>query len=343
MSLKRYRQLEVGSAPRRTRHAYGRMPDVGQPAGPTEAEYPPSENPSISYLALPRELRDQIYHEIWRKKLPFEVALPAKGDSLGGVEVYGMGDSYHFFKIFYELLETNSPTIKPSTKPQSFSAKSSRTRVKTKPPGPWFLTNKQTLHEAMEQFNRQAAWSYISSSYGRKERQLAVWKPLYTKRRSTRTGPKLLALRNASTIDMPNLLTMYVHGEMDANEIPITRLIFDRTTVELLQVLEPSLAGTMSLKSLSIALSANAWSAAASNHPVTIDLGPLLRLDLPNLQLLRLSVRHHHRFRGDERLMASLRDSVSEMGRNMVGGERRMEFEAGELPTDAWRIVFTRR
>ncbi|KAH7391858.1 hypothetical protein BKA66DRAFT_28714 [Pyrenochaeta sp. MPI-SDFR-AT-0127] len=323
MPLKRCRQSTVASAPKRTRHAYGR-PNLGQPVGRTEAEYPPPAKLKASFLALPRELRDQIYHEIWRTKPPFEVALPAKGDPHSAAQVYGMCNDYHVFKIFYELLEAPSPMTIIPTKNKKSSARLSRTKIKPKRPVPWFIVSRQILHESMEQFNRQAAWGYITCSYGRKERQLAVWKPLYAKRYSGRISPKLLALGNAATLNMPNLLTMYVHGEMDANENPLNSVIFDRNAAELLRALGCGLAGTTSLKHLSIVLWANAWRGGASDHPIVVNLRLLSLLDLPNLQLLRLS-------------------SIGEMGMAMVGGERRMEFEAGELPTDEWRIVFTKR
>lgn len=86
----------------------------------------------LPFLELPREIRDIVYHEIWRFKAPFQI--------------FYRGTLY---AVKYEALSPKIETVTPLQ----------RTRARrSKPRNPWILANKQVLNEAIEQFQRKAIW-----------------------------------------------------------------------------------------------------------------------------------------------------------------------------------------
>jgi len=86
-----------------------------------------------TFLRLPREIRDLVYHEIWRTKLPFTIT-NQNSEFMVEYEI----PSIEGFQVTLPGLETRSR--------------------KWAYPAPWFLANKQILKEAIEQFQHKAKW-----------------------------------------------------------------------------------------------------------------------------------------------------------------------------------------
>lgn len=91
------------------------------------------------FFPLPQELRDMIYHEIWKDKPAFLVRLPYDRSK---------PFRYCYFAVSYNTVNVPYTDLsRPPTKSESAF---------------WFLTSRQMLAEAMNQFHRVAVWSYIS-------------------------------------------------------------------------------------------------------------------------------------------------------------------------------------
>ncbi|KAF2832214.1 hypothetical protein CC86DRAFT_377418 [Ophiobolus disseminans] len=91
-----------------------------------------TQTPGTSFFELPRELRDQIYHEALEIGATFVVSLP-----------FTRGPPYQFRVEYGEC--PNKCHDKPKSKDIT-----------------WLFTNKQIFHEGSEQFQRNATWTYHS-------------------------------------------------------------------------------------------------------------------------------------------------------------------------------------
>lgn len=90
---------------------------------------------TTSFFSLPRELRDEVYHELWKGKLAFIV-------------IYGAYEfQIHYIETEFESEEPVQTTFRENGR-KKFMSKS-----------PWIYTNGQVLQEAIEQFQRHCTWS----------------------------------------------------------------------------------------------------------------------------------------------------------------------------------------
>ncbi|KAF2015975.1 hypothetical protein BU24DRAFT_422291 [Aaosphaeria arxii CBS 175.79] len=94
-----------------------------------------------SFFLLPRELRDQIYHEIWKTAAPSVVQI-----------------NDYTFDVDYECAKTRNSDdpIQPQDQPKSTNPK--RRGRPTRPRSPWFQASKQFMQEAIDQFHRRSHW-----------------------------------------------------------------------------------------------------------------------------------------------------------------------------------------
>lgn len=338
MPLKRSRQAISASAPKRTRRTYGRPDPPEEVEDGTEALTAP-RTLAHSFLTLPRELRDLIYHECWSSCSAFKAALPKKGSIVRVPKQPQYLEDFYIFNVQYNsCLEPMDPPAVNST--LTFRETFATTKGKS-PTLPWFLANKQVLSEALQQFNRLATWTHIILLPGDMEIiQLASWKLPVPSRRKTKYIPLLLALDNAHTIDMARSFTLYTHGEMDETEKPIHRIAFHASTTPLLKTLASSVASMPNLKHLHIRLEAHAWYGGASDLPIIVDLQPLGDLDVPNLRSLEVLVHFNNSFQDDARLMSALKIGVEKAGVEVIGANARKTWEVVACVPIKWRFEF---
>ncbi|KAF1845848.1 uncharacterized protein K460DRAFT_366698 [Cucurbitaria berberidis CBS 394.84] len=328
---------------RRKRHqasATALAPDPDPDPAPKRTRSAPT--PAAFFATLPRELRDKIYHEIWKTKPPFEVTLGH--NSIEDVEAY-------IFKVVYE--SSARPQHEPEVKPSSAVLAQKKTK-------PWYLASKRMLSEVMEQFNHQATWKFIAFHSNFKDRQPAVWRPPKARTRPTRQSPILLSLHGASSIDLSVDLELFLYSEIGSNERPQNSIIFYHTTISLLTAMRSALAGTTTLRHLSLVLIPTTWGETENSGPIDIVLGPLNHFDTPSLQSLQVTVRPTWWFSKSDRLMQSIRESVEAMGKRMISSDVvRETFEDVGTPLEEsfvatldrqeqvasgmeWRFVFSR-
>jgi hypothetical protein len=198
-------------------------------------------------LAPPRELRDQIYHEVWKEKPPFEVVLPDKTTQrLTEGSVVHFDRKCHVFKI------SSGDCEEPSE-----AASSPRTKTSKGTTPPWIFANRQILEEAMEQFNRQTSWNYVEKRNREQTKDRTVIPSRISVSRSQsrrRQIQHLLALQNACAIKLSQAVKTSIFGKMDDKERPIHTMDCNAVSTELLQMIGSGIGGTTNLKRLHILL-----------------------------------------------------------------------------------------
>ena len=290
----------------------------------------PCDSASSPFFRLPRELRDQIYHDIWRRKPRFDVSLPDKGDHHIAGQYHGRKERYHMFQIVYQSIPTPLPQNKvvrydsPIDYDAGQAAKKKDEEFTN--PAPWILTNKQILHEAMQQFTYQATWIYSVSNLGRSTQQLAAWRLPSTPRGAPRFSPILLALRNAAKIHFPTQFELSVFAVMGQKGAPFMKVDLSTTAKAILQHMKADLNGATSVNRLSLNLRATTWWTESRGFHVDVDLHGLHSLNLPNVRLLELSVILNDKFSANEKLVGDLREAIVQAGRQIVGGGEREVF-----------------
>jgi hypothetical protein len=141
----------------------------------------------------------------------------------------------------------------------------------------WILADTQTLEEAIEQFNRQATWTYVdkrNSSYVRGLTVISPTLPFPRRHGRRRQVRQLLAVQTACGIELSPALAAYTYGRMDDKERPVYCLEFERSAMPLLQMVGVGKDRTTNLKHLDILLLAKPHS-SHTNYPLRINLQPM--------------------------------------------------------------------
>ncbi len=354
MPRKRLRQAETtASTPKRARTTTRSKP-TPKPTKSTQnskanvSVIPPRSTFATSFLLLPRELRDQIYHEAWLLKPAFEVALPELGNHHHSGQEHGPREYYHIFKISYPVIENPPPGCKLErnihVNESNFITTS---RSKPQPCTAWILASKQILYEAMLQFNQKATWTYSACHRGQKTRQLAAWRLLNANSRSSRISPILLALSNAANVHVPGQFVTRLYAAMDMGEAPFLNVELRMDALKLLHPLVSGISGTMALQRLSLQMHASTWWRGYEERHVMFMFKPLDSLYLPKLQVFKLTVTCNDRFFASQLLMQGLREGISVLGRNMLGGKAKEEVDLPTEPsfaeTAVWVYSFSRQ
>ncbi|KAF2134169.1 hypothetical protein P153DRAFT_353358 [Dothidotthia symphoricarpi CBS 119687] len=262
-----------------------------------------SKNPNACFLGIPRELRDLIYHEIWKTKKPFKVGLPQRND-------------FRIFEVQYsaDIVEPREDALTPTVQRS-----------------PWILASKQVLEEAIQQFQREASWTYMNRpSFNTDVRQIGGWSSSITRRPANRRSPILLTIDTVPIIKFPQSLLMGAYGEMDNRETPIYRIQFYSDTRHLLQSLFASVSRTASLRSLSLVVEGK-FGRVEDDRNVKV-YSDLPSCDLPNLQTLEVLVLFREEVSEGTHFMSKLKESISGMGLAMMGGNGTIQFKKILVP-----------
>jgi hypothetical protein len=237
------------------------------------------------------------------------------------------GYDHYIFKVSYR---------KPEVRPEHSSSSPSKTSTATKMNPPWILANRQILKEAMEQYNRQATWTYIRNTESSKDNldtsnaRAIAWR-LPPARRQNRQlhARQLLALQNASNIKILEL-NLWVQHSIDDRKRPVHSVEFCGLGAKLLPLLEAGIAGTTNLKHLHLVMYAGSHFHPEAHHerPVSFNLQPLDTLDAPNPQSLVLEVEFDTDIISkDTPLIAKLEENLRQLGEAMVEGNGSGSFE----------------
>ena len=260
---------------------------------------------AITFLRLPRELRDHIYDIIWSQKPPFQFELPRKFKLSWRFQMI-LNAHCDFFTITYGKAPVRPDAV---NEPELVAAKSP----------PWTLACKQILKEALEQFYHKAKWTYTGQPDFTCTRHLAAWRP-----RSSRQKPVLLTLMHASNIELTIPWGMEVRVEMGSRDTPKKSVSFDGDAKMMIRCFMKSLAGTTILRYLSVILNVSMHHSVKehfSELPTIVELQNLEELEAPNLQTLLIKLRCHDLCLNDAMV---LRESLSQTGKTILGPQTRL-------------------
>jgi hypothetical protein len=281
---------------RLTSNAVLQMPEAPAVSPPSRTAYAPAPT---SLMGLPREMRDQIYHEVWNQKAAFDIALPGKqkqstGPQLAKVQ-YDMG-----YPLLYQGHE-------PKPTPQR---------------EPWFLASKQLCVEAIEQFQRGATWIFI----GCRNNIAYFWTPpVYAGRwkapPSRRAVPSLslylLTPDHATSITIEGPAEIESFFEVDSKENGVKYMSFTDTI--LMPALYSCLTDSIHLRNIDMFMKVADWQRVGTAVPTVVDFGKLQKLELPCLKQLRVFVEYVIEVPEDKTPKEVFRRALSEFGMKLIG------------------------
>lgn len=177
---------------------------------------------STILFKLPRELRDKIYHELWRDG-------PLIKQRYGRVK----------YDITYTLLDHSQWPV-------------------TSNKHPWLLTNKQTLHEGIEQLHTRSIW-HMFYHHERKTKRVNYIFPLLTPGRAQHVSMHLNTMRSNLNLNVKTAHRM------------VNKILSD--------------PHASSLRSIRVSMYCNGGPFGVSNKPFHCNFSPLERLQtLENLE-----------------------------------------------------------
>jgi hypothetical protein len=270
---------------------------------------------TTSFLDLPRELRDRIYHEIWNHIPALEVALPLKRDRHGdNSTVYKESEAYfcstapkyHVFNVRYVSHESVVYIDPLHYNPRQL----------------WLLANKRMCVKTLQQFQRKATWTYrgIVRS-GRDRLHIGSWKAATPLRRKAHMGALLLLPSGAYSMNLEDHISMLATNELDSEEKPSYCVTFWSDT-DIFQRLASSFAATSSLRMLSLSMVVRrcADERYSLDILVTVQSQPLLNLNMPNLQVFQAVVTYPKIGVPDNVLKEQFLVALSEADMTIIGG-----------------------
>lgn len=212
------------------------------------------------FAVMPRELRDEIYDNLWRDLPAFHA-----GFMSGGIR--------HLFHIVYEDGSSNVPDY-----PSSIADKQA----------PWFLANRQLMQEAMDQFYRNSTWVYMDKSAHISNDAIA-WFPTRPARFKS-TLPRL-SIEYATRIGLSLLNNqMFGYREINGGGKPIACIQFKPKTLPNIRGLSTSMLHSPNLTNLSMFLKVNSSPREWSSLPPGLELKYLQDIYAPKLRKLMFYV-----------------------------------------------------
>ncbi|KAF2832215.1 hypothetical protein CC86DRAFT_377419 [Ophiobolus disseminans] len=256
-----------------------------------------SEPPRTSFFDLPRELRDQIYHEAWGSTKPkFAVALPENPYS-------------QIAKVWYGQREWLSSGHSLDDKPPE-RKRGRRDRLWCF----WFLGSKQLCVEALQQFQRGATWTFIGRGRAPQlERMIrGRWTAPFTRQIDRTLNPYLLTPSEAMDICIEKPLFMMTCGEIDGRGKSVKRVAFKHN--EVLPLLPSNLIN------LHLHIDVEACGEWGSVDTIDVDFKPVQKLDVPNLQQLRFTLHFNDAFARDNDLTIEFQKAITRTGIELLSG-----------------------
>lgn len=269
--------------------------------------------PLLSLLDLPRELRDQIYDEVFKAQEMFELSMPINAPSSMSIDSGFRTPNEHCSTSWKPAFQISYPSP-VSTQPVNLQR------------GPqdlqWMRTNKQICHEAIELFQRQSTWSITREPLGNSS-MVGRWSNRTNRRRTTLIGPALFVPNDARNIIVPGPLLVTERCELNDRGKAAWFIYVDGGGV--LPCLSSRLTDSAKLQKLSLTLHTS-WRPLDSplDTPVKVSFGHLNRLIAPDLRKVEFAVQYHDSFLARPDYILALEGSISETGVDLVGGEGTM-------------------
>jgi hypothetical protein len=270
-----------------------------KPGAPAVSQRSSTANPPAltSLMSLPRELRDQVYHEVWKQKTTFDIALPGEQNR---------GKGPHLAKVYYTMGYA-VPNRYP-VPPQAHKPKPKRTPQRK----PWFLASKQLCAEAIEQFQRGVTWTFIGCRNGIG----SFWTPP-SRWAVTSLSPYLLTPDHATSISIEGPADMTASFEINSKGNGVKRMSLADTV--LMPSLYSCLTTSIDLRSIDMFMKVEDWQRVSIALPTVVEFGKLQKLELPCLKKLRVFVEYVIEVPDDQNLKEVFGRALSEFGSKLVG------------------------
>lgn len=287
----------------------------------------PSAKPEniTSFFSLPRELRDEVYNELWKNKPAFNVSFGP-----------------YSFKIYY-FIETEAELRKPA---QMNGGKRGWRSIVLNPL--WIYANGQLLQEAIEQFQRQCTWTSDVIAPDQQRHALLTTSTIlanYKKSKFMLSPWKARVLRvDKQQLQELHELDLYGNGRSFISRIDL----FD-IGVPCLKFLHATIPGNPQLKRLELEMTISTYSTEQDGKASTkIDLEALKALRVPTLRSVGLTVGFTSPSAGSEEgtaLYGKLREEFTALGLGLIGdvGKEKITVVARPNPLGPlWTLELTR-
>ncbi|KAF2877822.1 hypothetical protein BDV95DRAFT_613513 [Massariosphaeria phaeospora] len=252
----------------------------------TAKKHPLATTQSSPFFVLPRELRDMVYHEIWRTTTPIYV------------EFNGIS-----FVVEYDASEATSATGATSRKPAQTSQFL------------WILSNKQLAQEAMAQFERDSTWTVVD--LGDYEPTAPTKRPQFTAERPSLTPWRAKALKVPRSIVMDQMIQLgnRLRNVQDS-------MIFSNWCIDFLMRLGPCNTNGSTLRSLELKIRILAAYELPTNpnNRFSTDIQRLTALAVPNLSSVKLTFTILRKYLTQYDNWVKFKEEVSRIGGELVGG-----------------------
>lgn len=247
---------------------------------------PAASIPIPLLFQLPREIRDLIYHELWRSKLPFTLIYKTSEFAIS----YELSSPSHGLRIAMPGLNRNRDSDIPA---------------------PWFLTSKQFLDEAMEQFHRGSTWTFLSDRFSQ----------YYT-------GSKLLLSPwKTHTLDLGSI-KICEQAYLLPNERDVaTRVEPLHPVIQPLKYRGSGYITSPNLRVLKFELAVQSYAPCKDpQRHIDVDLSAVSSLNLSSLNIANICVSFGRNFEGDDRMRARLKEGIRDLGAVLVNGDVREDY-----------------
>ncbi len=334
MAPKKRRNLKANK-PRKRQHVDAELPS--EPAHVSQDDAIQAES-SPFFLVLPREIRDQIYHEIWKQKVPFLIDFPR--------------DQYQF-KVRYDDAEEPTDYSARPFGAERFWEDNEDDDVEIIHQPLWILANNQMLEEAMAQFHRKLTWTFVGEfkyePYVSPKIRVKEPLPCFIAPQMARLSYSfLLRPWDAHTLILTN---MRIH--MSTQLLGMAKGAENLWAIEegVLKWLRSWKTSSSLTRRLVVEMRCETLS-VMTDAPATIQVTPLSKLYLHYTNYIEFVVTISNRKDKMTFLESKLKPKLSEAGLAMMGGRGEASFEVWEqspletrryeLPITRWTLRFHR-
>ncbi|KAF2832217.1 hypothetical protein CC86DRAFT_366083 [Ophiobolus disseminans] len=291
----------------------------------------PTSAQTSLFFTLPRELRDSVYHELWKTKDAFVVR-------------YGR----HEFKIYYgdaveedesedlEILRGDIETVRLVEEITGVDIMKKRKRKSRNPPmAPWICASKQFLHETIEQFQRQCTWVSNYDGFDQvNEHEVKL---------SGRWSHFLLVPWMARTLRFESQRLQELFKMNTSGRTLISQIDLYDTYTPCLKFLSSIVPEKPQLRRLEIGFGFVSFGCEESiGAPIEVDLRPLRVLHVPSLVNVVFTVDFEKVGSENESLVKKMREELSALGMMLIGGVGSEKVEIAKPEEARWTFSFTK-
>jgi hypothetical protein len=267
---------------------------------------PPIPTPASPLFALPRELRDMIFDEVWKQAPSFKIRY--------GSQVFKVTYCGAIVKPNITIVDSNSPTAC----------------------SPWIFADKQVFREATEQLQRYSEWVMLSDKAPHND-----CPPIAHASKSTRKNPLVLSPWNGFSLNIGQFqVREYIQLASDGRT-PCSLLHLPTVSNGLLRGLREHIPAKARLRHLKFCLRDACFDHGTVVTKAESSFAALSLASLPGLMSVFVEVPFASRILGDSFLQKTLKEDIEEVGITLLGGNAEVDCKFAMLQqTLVWLFNF---